>query len=113
LPERGDVWLEQPSRGLIGHEQQGQRPVVVVSGDGINAGPWPLVIVVPLSTRDRGIPLHVRITPPDGGVRTSSVVLVEQIHAADRERLVEHWGRVSSATMRESKTDSRIVLDLA
>ena len=113
MPERGDVWLEQPARGLLGHEQQGQRPVVIVSGAGVNDGPWPLVVVVPLTTRDRGVALHVGIEPPDGGLRTRSVVLVEQIHAADRERLVEHWGRVSPATMREIEDRLRIVLDLA
>src|SRR2546425_13369555 len=57
VPERGDVWLELPARGLIGHEPQVQRPVVIVSGAGINAGPWPLVVVASLTTRDRGIPL--------------------------------------------------------
>jgi len=113
VPERGEVWLEQPTRHVIGHEQQGQRPVVIVSGDGINAGPWPLVVVVPLTTRDRGVPLHVPIEPPDGGVRTHSVALVEQIHAADRLRLTERWGRLSPATMREIEDRLRIVLDLA
>ena len=112
MPERGDVWLELPARGLIGHEQQAQRPVVIVSGVGINAGPWPLVVVVPLTTRDRGIPLHVSVEPPDGGVRAYSVALVEQIHAADRQRLVERWGRVSPATMRDIDDRLRIVLDL-
>ena len=112
MPERGDVWLELPARGLIGHEQQAQRPVVIVSGVGINAGPWPLVVVVPLTTRDRGIPLHVSVEPPDGGVRAYSVALVEQIHAADRQRLVERWGRVSPATMRDIDDRLRIVLEL-
>jgi len=113
VPERGEVWLEQPAKDLIGHEQLGQRPVVIVSGAGINAGPWPLVVVVPLTTRDRGIPLHVPIQPPDGGLRTRSVALVEQVHAADRQRLVERRGRVSPAVMRDIDDRLRIVLDLA
>ena len=112
MPDRGDVWVERPARGLVGHEQLGQRPVVVVSGEGINAGPWPLVVVVPLTTRDRGVPLHVRIEPPEGGMRVPSVVLVEQIHAADRARLVEHWGRLSAETLRQIDDRLRIVLDL-
>jgi mRNA interferase MazF len=113
VPERGEVWLERPARDLVGHEQQGQRAVVVVSSDAINAGPWPLVVVVPLTTHDRGMPLHVALDPPDGGLRSRSVALVEQIHAVDRLRLVERWGRVSLSKMRELEDRLRIVLDLA
>lgn len=112
MPERGEVWWTRPAKDLVGHEQAGERPVVIVSGEGINAGPWPLVIVVPLTTRDRGVPLHVPVDPPEGGVRAHSVVLVEQIHAADRGRLVERWGQLSPATMREIEDRLRIVLDL-
>jgi mRNA interferase MazF len=113
VPERGEVWLEQPPRDLVGHEQQGQRPVIIVSADAINAGPWPLVIVVPLTTRDRGVSLHVPIEPPNGGVHVRSVALVEQIHVADRQRLVDRWGRVSAAAMHDIEDRLRIVLDLA
>jgi mRNA interferase MazF len=113
VPERGEVWLERPPRDLVGHEQRGSRPVIVVSADAINEGPWPIVVVVPLTTRDRGMPLHVGLEPPDGGVRTRSVALVEQIHAADRTRLVERWGRLSQSSMREVEDRLRIVLQLA
>ena len=113
VPERGEVWLARPPRDLIGHEQAGNRPVVIVSGNGINAGPWPLVVVVPLTTRDRGIALHVAIDPPEGGVKTRSTALVEQIHAADKQRLVERWGRVSAKTLADIEDRLRIVLDLA
>jgi mRNA interferase MazF len=112
VAERGEVWVERPPRDLVGHEQRGQRPVVVISGDAINAGPWPIVVVVPLTTRDRGMSLHVELEPPDGGVRTRSFALVEQIHAVDRTLLVERWGRISSLTMREVEDRLRIVLQL-
>jgi mRNA interferase MazF len=111
VPERGEVWLERPARDLTGHEQQGQRPVVVVSSDAINAG-WPLAVVVPLTKRDRGMALHVVLDPPDGGLRYRSVALVEQIRAVDHTRLVERWGRVSASTMREVDDRLRLVLDL-
>jgi mRNA interferase MazF len=112
VPERGEVWLERPARDLVGHEQQGQRPVVIVSSDAINAS-WPLAVVVPLTTRDRGLSLHLALDPPDGGLRHRSVALVEQIRAVDRTRLVERWGRVSPSKMRELEDRLRIVLDLS
>jgi mRNA interferase MazF len=111
-PERGDVWLERPPRGLRGHEQQSQRPVVIVSTAAINRGPWQLAIVIPLTRRDRGIALHVPIEAGEGGLRARSFALPEQLHAAAQERLVERWGRVSSATLREIEDRLRIALDL-
>jgi mRNA interferase MazF len=106
------VWLHRPARDAVGHEQMGGRPVVVVSNNTINSSPWLLHVVVPLTTRDRGVSLHVRIEPPDGGVREVSHALVEQVHAADRVRFVERWGVLSPVTMAEIADRLRIVLDL-
>jgi mRNA interferase MazF len=86
--------------------------VLVVSADAINQGPSGLSVVVPLTTRDRGVTLHVVLEPPEGGVRQRSVILPEQIHAADQARLVERWGSISQDTLRLVEDRLRIVLDL-
>jgi len=115
-PSRGEVWLADPAREVLGHEQMGRRPVLIVSADQFNraaGAPWPLVVVVPLSTRDRGIALQVPIQPPEGGLREASVLLPEQLYAADQRRLVERWGRVSEATLRQVEDRLRVVLDLS
>jgi len=115
-PSRGDVWLADPAREVSGHGQIGRRPVLVVSADQFNraaGAPWPLAVVVPLTTRDRAIALHVPIQPPEGGLRQTSMVLPAQLYAADQRRLIERWGRVSAATMRLVDDRLRIVLDLA
>jgi mRNA interferase MazF len=114
-PTRGDIWLADPARDVVGHEQLGRRPVLVLSADAFNlAGraPWALVIVAPLTTRVRNIPLHVPIQPPEGGLQYPSVVLVEQLYAADQRRLTQFFGKVSAATLREVEDRLRIVLDL-
>jgi mRNA interferase MazF len=114
-PSRGDIWLADPAREIVGHEHLGRRPVLIVSADQFNratAAAWPLAVVVPLTTRDRGIRLHVLIQPPEGGLRQASVLLPEQLYAADQRRLVERWGKVSDATLREVEDRLRIVLDL-
>ena len=112
VPERGEVWLVRPARDLVGHEQAGARPVIVVSGNEINRAPWPLVIVVPLTTRDRGVALHVPVEASDGGLRERSVALVEQLQAVDRSRLVERWGTLEASTLELIDDRLRIVLDL-
>jgi mRNA-degrading endonuclease toxin of MazEF toxin-antitoxin module len=111
-PDRGEVWIERPVRGLRGHEQQGQRPVVVVSAAAINRGAWKLSLVVPLTRRDRGMALHVPIEVGEGGLRARSFALPEQLHAVSHERLIERWGHLSMTTMREIDDRLRIALDL-
>ena len=70
-PGRGEVWLTDlnPTRG---HEQAGRRPVLVVSDDLFNRGPAGLVIVLPMTSTLRGVPSHVPIDPPEGGLERRS-----------------------------------------
>jgi mRNA interferase MazF len=99
-PARGDVWLARLDP-TAGHGQSRTRPVVVVSRDAFNAAGWRLCLCVPLSSRDRGSPLHVRIDPPEGGVRTTSFALVDQMRALDQSRLERRWGAVDPGTHRQ------------
>jgi mRNA interferase MazF len=99
-PAQCDVWLARLDP-TAGHEQAGTRPVVVVSRDAFNAAGWRLCLCVPLSTRNRRSPLHVRIDPPEGGVRTTSFALVDQVRALDRSRLEQRWGAVDPQTHRQ------------
>ncbi len=95
---RGEVWFADlnPVRG---HEQAGRRPVLVVSVDQLGTGPSQLAIVVALTSRDHRQRMHIRIDPPEGGVRSPSWVMPEQIRTLARERLVERWGQVRPATL--------------
>jgi mRNA interferase MazF len=109
---RGEVWLADlhPSRG---HEQRGQRPVLVVSADPFNQSPAGLVIAVPLTTRKRGIPTHIEVRPPDGGLRDPSFAMCEQIRALAADRLASRpFGTVSPAVMRAVEDRLRLLLEL-
>ena len=97
-PARGEVWVVEPDPGR-GHEQGRQRPALVISADLFNEGPAGLVIILPLTTRDRRIPTHVRIDPPEGGVTRRSFVKVEDIRSISVERLSKRGGRVKPATL--------------
>jgi len=110
-PSRGEIWLADldPTRG---HEQTGRRPVLVVSEDLFNRGPAELVIILPLTSVHRGVPSHVPISPPEGGLKTGSVILCEAIRSIARERLVKKWGSVSPSTMAAVEDRIRILLGL-
>jgi mRNA-degrading endonuclease toxin of MazEF toxin-antitoxin module len=51
------------------------------------------------------------LSTPDGGLRERSVVLVEQLQAAERSRLVERWGTLEASTLELIDDRLRIVLD--
>jgi len=108
---RGDVWLVRldPVRG---HEQGGTRPALVVSADLLNRGAAGLAIVVPLTTRDRGINLHVRLEPPEGGLAQPSFAKCEDVRSISAERLVKPLGAVGRATMAQVEDRLRILLCL-
>lgn len=110
-PVRQDVWLVNldPVRG---HEQGRTRPCLIVSEDLFNRGPAGLVVVVPLTTRDRGIPLHIEVSPPDGGVRQRSFVKCDDVRSISVERLVERWGTLSDGLMLEVEDRLRILVGL-
>ena len=110
-PQRGDVWYADldPVRG---HEQAGHRPVLVVSATGFNEGPAGLVMVLPLTTRDRGIFYHVSIQPQEGGISQRSVIKCEDIRSIDQRRLTRRLGAVTNSTMSAVEKRMRALLVL-
>ncbi len=110
-PLRGEVWLANlnPTRG---HEQSGRRPVLVLSENLFNQGPADLIIVVPLTSTHRGIPSHVPVPPPEGGLKNPSVLLCEAVRSISKERFVERWGKVSQTTLSAVEERLRILLGL-
>jgi mRNA interferase MazF len=106
------VWLADlgPTRG---REQSGERPVLIVSADPINQGPADLVVAVPFTTRRRGIPTHVEVRPPNGGLREVSFAMCEQVRSLAAERLGPRpFGSVPAAALRSVEDSLRLLLRL-
>ncbi|MEJ7900855.1 MAG: type II toxin-antitoxin system PemK/MazF family toxin [Thermomicrobiales bacterium] len=101
IPATGDVWLSRLDP-IGGFEQAGTRPVLVVSGDRYNALQRELRIILPMTTRDRGLPFHIRVDPPDGGLRLTSFVICEQPRTIATSRLLEYWGTVPGAVLEDA-----------
>ena len=110
-PVRGEVWFVNlnPTKG---REQKGRRPALVVSTNTFNRGPADLVVVLPITSKRKGIPLHVRIDKPEGGVKAISYAMTEAVRSISKERLGKRWGSVSRATMVEVEDRLRILLEL-
>jgi mRNA interferase MazF len=109
--QRGEIWLFDPDP-VRGHEQGGRRPGLVISADRYNEGRSELVVVMPLTTRDRGIPLWVAVDPPEGGLAKRSLVQCDAVRSISTTRLRRRLGRVRPATTAAIEDSLRVVLDL-
>ena len=110
-PSRGDIWLVNfdPTRG---HEQSGTRPALVVSVNLFNHGPAGLIVVLPITSRQKNIPFHVQVTPPEGGLGQISYVKCEDVRSVSKDRLLKRFGNVSTQTLTAVEDKLRILLRL-
>lgn len=111
-PSRGEVWLVDlsPTRG---HEQAGRRPALVISADRFNASRAGVVFVVPFTTRRRGLPTHVEVRPPLGGLREVSWARCEDLRSVSVERLVSGpLGAVTAEILESVGERVRLLLEL-
>lgn len=110
-PSRGEIWFLNLDL-TQGREQAGSRPALVVSVDVFNQGPADLVVVLPVTSVVKGIPFHVPVSPPEGGVRQPSFVKCEDVRSVSRSWLRERWGAVGTQTMAAVEDRLRILMGL-
>ena len=98
--KRGDV-LYADLGPVIGSEQNGIRPVVVLQNDKGNKYS-PTIIVSPVTTKSKNnIPTHITISSRDSGLTRDSTVLIEQIRTIDKARIVKKVGHIPEKIMEE------------
>src|SRR5262249_1673221 len=95
-----------------GHEQAGQRPVLVLSVDTFNSGPAELVVILPMTSTIRNIPAHVPVAPPQGGLRKPSAILGDAIRSVTQNCLPGRWGIVAATTLAATEHAVRVLLGL-
>jgi len=97
-PLRGEVWMVDfdPTQA---NEQAGRRPAVVLSSDLFNRTASGLVVVVPVTGRRRGDPLHVEIVGGEGGLPRLSMALPKHVRSINQRRLVHRMGVVQPWTL--------------
>jgi len=108
---RGEIWLVNLSP-TAGREQAGTRPALIISVDMFNHGAAELVIALPITSKAKGIPLHVEIMPPEGGLSVKSYVKCEDVRSISTTRLKRKLGKVSQRAVDDVEDRLRILLGL-
>ena len=108
--KRGDIYRASLDP-VIGSEQGGVRPVMIVQNDMGNLHS-PTVIVAAITTRHKKpqMPTHVPILARECGIRHDSVVLMEQVRTVEKTRLTKYLGTAPPETMR--RVDAALRLSL-
>ena len=102
--KRGDIYYADLSP-VIGSEQGGLRPVLIIQND-IGNRYSPPVIAAALTSRmsKTRLPTHIDIYAERAGLAKDSVILLEQIRTLDKKRLKERMGHLDDGVMREVNT---------
>ena len=98
---RGDIFYADLSP-VVGSEQGGVRPVLIVQNDvGNRHSPTVICAAITSKTNKTKLPTHIALAARQFGLPKDSVVLLEQIRTLDKKRLREHMGRVDGPMMHQ------------
>ena len=105
---RGDIFYADLSP-VVGSEQGGVRPVLIVQNDtGNKHSPTVIAAAITSQTGKAKLPTHIELAAWQYGLPKDSVVLLEQIRTLDKKRLREYMGRLDSNLMHQ--VDSAIAV---
>ena len=99
IVKRGDIYYADLSP-VIGSEQGGVRPVLIVQNDvGNKYSPTVIAAAITSQINKAKMPTHIEIGAENYGLNKDSVILLEQIRTIDKQRLREKIGRLSDDLM--------------
>lgn len=101
IVKRGDIYYADLSP-VVGSEQGGIRPVLVVQNDiGNKYSPTVIVAAITSQINKAKLPTHIEISAEEYGLTKDSVILLEQIRTIDKKRLKEKIGNLSEDLMKK------------
>lgn len=97
--KRGDMYYADLSP-VVGSEQGGIRPVLIVQNDiGNKYSPTVIAAAITSQINKAKLPTHIEISAQEYGLQKDSVILLEQIRTIDKKRLREKIGRLDDELM--------------
>ena len=110
--KRGDIFYAD-LRPVIGSEQGGVRPVLIIQNDtGNKHSPTVICAAITSKMNKAKLPTHVEINAERYGIIKDSVILLEQVRTIDKSRLKEKIGTLDDETMEKVKQALKISFNL-
>ena len=104
--KRGDIYYADLSP-VVGSEQGGLRPVLIVQNDvGNKYSPTVIAAAITCQISKAKLPTHIDVFADSFGLAKDSVILLEQIRTIDKKRLKEKMGHLDDTLM--SRVDDAI-----
>ncbi len=98
---RGEIYYADLSP-VVGSEQGGTRPVLIVQNDvGNKHSPTVIAAAITSKTDKTALPTHIPVHACECGLAKDSVVLLEQLRTLDKRRLKERMGELDSPAMNQ------------
>lgn len=98
---RGDIFYADLSP-VVGSEQGGVRPVLIVQNDiGNKYSPTVIVSAITSQINKAKLPTHIELDAKEYGLQKDSVILLEQIRTIDKRRLREKVGHLDDELMKK------------
>lgn len=110
--KRGDIYYANLNP-VVGSEQGGRRPVLIVSND-IGNTHSPTVIILPITSRVQTkakLPTHTEVNNVEG-LDKNSLILAEQIRTIDKRRLEGYVGRLPESMITKLNHALAVSIDL-
>lgn len=96
---RGDIYYADLSP-VVGSEQGGVRPVLIVQNDiGNRFSPTVIAAAITSQHTKANLPTHITLNAVDSGLARDSIVLLEQVRTIDKHRLKERMGKLDADSM--------------
>lgn len=110
---RGDLYYAALNP-VLGSEQGGVRPVLVVQNDiGNQYSPTTIIVAVTSQINKAKLPTHVEIEAAGSGLEKDSVILAEQVRTIDKSRLKQKVGTLGQDIMEKVNRAIEISLGLS
>ena len=102
--KRGEIYYADLSP-VVGSEQGGIRPVLIVQNDVGNRHSPTVIAAAITSQRDKSkLPTHIEVSAEKWGLAKDSIVLLEQIRTIDKKRLKDRMGELDLTSMNKVNT---------
>jgi len=110
IVKRGDVFFADLSP-VVGSEQGGTRPVLIIQNDiGNRFSPTVIIAAITAQIQKAKLPTHVEIDAKKYGFERDSVILLEQLRTIDKSRLTDRITQLDDALM--EKVDVALAISL-